>query len=1084
VIPLSGRPLEVPYSGKDGLSASEPGGLARLSAPAVATLTYSCDTLGDQAFGGKLRADRGQGGIMAYGDLSDLERSTCPAQWQAVLGFAMSRSSAVFYVRDLTGERPIRFISANVEAITGHKPAAFLEEPGFGRSQMYPEDLPRHDRCLNTLQERSEASLEYRFAVASGEYRWFREDLRLIESPGQTPQYVGCMIDITARVTAESQSRQWWCLLRDALDSVPNSFAIYDAQERLILCNMAFATAFGDWPESLAGTTVSDNARRFLAQAEVFDGEAVTDPEAMHPRALARLRDAHRNPIDMRLKSGTWLQITSHPTSNGGRVYIRTDITRLKHAEKSLRESEEHFRSIVEGNPSPVRVTDLDTTETLYESPAAAALLGRVDPDEKCTPLREAHVDPKVFDNVIVALKANGRVDGREIELKRADGTKFWAAWSSQAVRFQGRDVAVCSLVDLTESKRREAELLDSRETLDGAIEALNEGFALYDANDRLVMCNARYRAMNKPAAEFLVPGVTWREASRMRAESGLFPEAEGQIEQWIERRAKRRARAAAAEIPLSNGRWVQATYRRMRQGGLVHVWRDITERRKMEQDLRESEARIRQVLEACPVPITLNRADDGVILYENPAAQALIKYPEGESVATVLPRWTDIDERRTYIERLQKEGAVNGFETRYRKADGEEFPVAISSRLIDYRGQDVIVANIMDLTDRHAAEAELTRQREMLHQSEKLSALGELLAGVAHELNNPLSVLVGQALMLREDATDSRTAVRADKMGKAADRCARIVKTFLAMARQEPNETEPVDLNFAIENALEVTAYPLRTSGVDVVLRLAKELPCVMANDDQMRQVFTNLIVNAQNALQDKEGPKKLRITSSYRQRSDQIVVKLKDNGPGIPEEIRSRIFEPLFTTKDVGAGTGMGLALCHRIIEAHGGTIVLERASGDGSVFTIRLPRAKMEALPDAETWTEEPNNNGYRILVVDDEYDVGRIISDALERDGHTVEIARSGTVAMEKIKFQPYDVILSDIRMPGMDGPGLYRALSAARPDQIDRLAFITGDTLTPRVREFLVSSERPYLEKPVRPKDVRNLVDLLMRRKVN
>lgn len=1079
-----GLPLNAPFPGHHTKSPPELSGMITLSAPPVAALTNSCDTLGARNADTNQITNSRRGSIMADGDLNDLERSACPEQWQAVLGFALSRSSTVFYVRDLTGERPMRFISANVEAITGHKPATFLEEPAFGRSQIHPEDLHRHDRCLITLQERGEASLEYRLATASGEYRWFREELRLIKSSGQALQYVGCMSDITARVAAETQSRQLWALLRDALDSVPNSFAIYDAQERLILCNMAFATAFGDWPEALAGTTVSDNARRFLAQVELFDGEAVTDPEAMHGRAVARLRDAHRNPIDMCMKSGTWLQITSHPTSNGGRVYIRTDITRLKHAEESLRDSEAHFRSIVEGNPSPVRVTDLDTVETLYESPAAASLLGRAAPGEKSTPLRDAHVDPRVFDDVIAALKANGRIDGREIELKRADGTKFWASWSSQSVRFQGRDVAVCSLVDLTETKRRESELLDSRETLDSAIEALTEGFALYDADDRLVMCNARYRAMNKPASEFLVPGVTWQEIARIRAESGLFPEAAGRIEEWIERRAKQRARAVAAEIPLSNGRWVQATYRRMRQGGLVHIWRDITERRKMEQDLRESEARIRQVLEACPVPITLSGADDGAILYENPAARALMKYPEGQSVTTVLPRWADIGERRSYIQKLKSDGAVNCFETLYRKADGEEFPVSISSRLIDYRGQEVIVANLVDLTEHHASEAELTRQRELLHQSEKLSALGELLAGVAHELNNPLSVLVGQALMLREDATESRIAGRADKIGKAADRCARIVKTFLAMARQEPNETEPVDLHAVIDNALEVTAYSLRTSGVDVVLRLAKDLPCVMANGDQMRQVFTNLIVNAQYALQGKDGDRKLRITTSYRQRSDRIVVKLKDNGPGIPEDIRSRIFEPLFTTKDVGAGTGMGLALCHRIIESHGGTIMLERASGEGSVFAIRLPRANTEALPDVETWTERSNNDGYRILVVDDEFDVGRIISDALERDGHAVEIARSGTIAMEKIKFQPYDVILSDIRMPGMDGPGLYRALNAARPDQIDRLAFITGDTLTPKVREFLETSERPYLEKPVRPKDVRNLVDLLMRRKVN
>ncbi len=382
----------------------------------------------------------------------------------------------------------------------------------------------------------------------------------------------------------------------------------------------------------------------------------------------------------------------------------------------------------------------------------------------------------------------------------------------------------------------------------------------------------------------------------------------------------------------------------------------------------------------------------------------------------------------------------------------------------------------------RHQAEAELARQRELLHQSEKLSALGELLAGVAHELNNPLSVLVGQALMLRDDAPDERTTARAEKIRKAADRCARIVKTFLAMARQEPSKMAPVEVNSVIESALDVTAYLLRSAGIEVSLLLAKDLPSVTADADQLHQVLTNLIVNAQNALGDRERPRRLRITSSYRRKSDQIVVKVKDNGPGVPADIASRIFEPLFTTKDVGSGTGMGLALCHRIVEEHGGTIMLEKTQGEGAVFVLRFPLTKKTNRPASATVQAREHATGRRVLVVDDDEDVGQTISDVLEHHGHHVETVSSGAVALEKVKRQHYDVILSDVRMPGLDGPGLYRALAKERPERIAGLAFITGDTLTPSVREFLETSERPYLEKPILPRDVRELMDLLMRRK--
>ena len=1014
--------------------------------------------------------------------LGESDTPEAGAQHQAVLDFAVSRSSAVFYIADLAGDRPIRFISSNVRSITGHEPDAFLRDSGLGRRLIHPDDLPAYMSGLTVLQQRGEFAHEYRFATASGEYRWFHDDQRLIDDAGNAGQFVGCMFDITARVSAEAENRRLSRLLRGALESIPNGFALYDADDRLVLCNTACAAAFDAPPEALIGSSINDNARRMLRLVDLFNGQKVSDPEAIVERVLARIGMAEREPVEIRLKSGRWMQITSHPIADGGHVHIRTDITSLKDAEASLRESEEQFRSIVEANPSPVRVADLDTGEILYESPATAALLRRPWPSKKGWLVGENYADAQAYEDAIGTLKRSRRIDNRKIEMRHADGTTFWVALSSRTVRYQGKDVCVTSFVDLTETLRREAELQQSRETLDDAIEALNEGVAIYDAEDRLVMCNRRFREEHGPAADLLVPGATWLDMTRSRAETGLFPDAVGRTEAWIKERARRRTEASEDEIALSNGRWVQVSHRRTHQGGIVHVWRDVTERRRMVQELRESEAQIRHILKACPVPITLNRAEDGVILYESPAARALLRYAELEPGMSVVPRWVNPDERRTYLDRLRRDGAVDGLEIRYRKTDGEEFWTALSSRLIEYRGEEVIVSNLLDLTERHAAQAELERQRDMLHQSEKLSALGELLAGVAHELNNPLSVLVGQALMLRETAPDERTAERAEKIGKAADRCARIVKTFLAMARHEPTEMELVDLNAVIESALEVTAYLLRTSGVDVSLRLARDLPTVTANADQMRQVLTNLIVNAQNALQDKDGQRRLRITSRHHQKHDQIVLKVKDNGPGIPTEIRSRIFEPLFTTKDVGAGTGMGLALCHRIVEAHGGTITVEQTGDDGAVFTVRIPRAKKDTQPVSAQWREETHRTGHRILVVDDEYDVGEIISDVLEHDGHIVEVAHSGTVALQKIRRGHYDVILSDIRMPGMDGPGLYRALSATKPEQIDGLAFITGDTLTAKVREFLETSERPYLEKPILPRDIRELISLLMRRK--
>jgi PAS domain S-box-containing protein len=772
----------------------------------------------------------------------------------------------------------------------------------------------------------------------------------------------------------------------------------------------------------------------------------------------------------------------------GERVVVSNiiDLTDRMKMEEALREREEQFRHIVEGHPLPVWMVDIETARIIYESPAAAAMMGRDWPSAEPGYTTDHFADPSERVPLNDRLRRAGELKDVECRFKRADGKVFWASLNDKLIEYGGREVSITGFVDLTERKNREEELQHAREMLEDAIESLPDGFSLFGADDGLIMCNSKFKEFNELSADVLVPGVKWQDFIRIGAERGQYQVAIGREEEWIADRLKYKSlgtgQEGGVEFRQTDGHWYHAFSQSTRQGGYVGIRVDITERKKMEDSLRDSEAMVRQVLEACPVPITMNYLKDGTIIYESPAARSLLNYDVPQEGESVVGRWADPADRQAHNAQLQRDGEVDSLEVRYRKSCGEEFPCSLSSRLIEYRGEDVIVSSIFDLTERNASERELERQREMLHQSEKLSALGELLAGVSHELNNPLSVLVGQAMMLQETASDSDTKTRAEKIGNAADRCARIVRSFLAMARQEPTHAEPINLNAIIEEALEVTGYSLRTSDIDLIMRTAKDLPPVLADADQMRQVFTNLIVNAQHALEDLDGPRQLKVITSHRKRTSEVVVKIKDNGRGVPANVRSRIFEPLYTTKEIGSGTGMGLALCHRILEAHGGTIELESRAGEGAAFAVRLPCAAPLEAPGPTAEPGVKSSKGYRVLVVDDEFDVSQIISDVLKHEGHNVEIAPSGHAAMEKIKRQRYDVILSDIRMPGMDGPALYQAIGAARPDLIEGLAFITGDTLSPKVKEFLDASKRPYLEKPIGPKDIRDLVDLLMRHK--
>jgi CheY-like chemotaxis protein len=254
-----------------------------------------------------------------------------------------------------------------------------------------------------------------------------------------------------------------------------------------------------------------------------------------------------------------------------------------------------------------------------------------------------------------------------------------------------------------------------------------------------------------------------------------------------------------------------------------------------------------------------------------------------------------------------------------------------------------------------------------------------------------------------------------------------------------------------------------------------------VDADEDQIIQVLTNLIVNAEQALIDQDGPRKLHLRSYHDTATGQAVVRVADNGPGIPLQVQSRIFEPFFTTKEVGTGTGIGLAFSHRIITAHGGRMKVRSDPGKGARFYIRLDAATGARDVLSET---EPVEDGFsgRVLVVDDESGVAELIGDILIEAGYQVEIYNNAADALELLRTQWFDAVVSDIKMPGMDGPAFHEALSAIDPAIAHCTGFVTGDTLSGDVANFLSKTDQPHLEKPVTPLELLDLVGGLIERR--
>lgn len=469
-----------------------------------------------------------------------------------------------------------------------------------------------------------------------------------------------------------------------------------------------------------------------------------------------------------------------------------------------------------------------------------------------------------------------------------------------------------------------------------------------------------------------------------------------------------------------------------------------------------------------------------GSIVEFNPAAEAMFgwKRPEilGQDILhTIIPDHY----RGSYAtggEYLAGRGAPmvgQRVETTAQDRWGRVFPIEITVTEMPVADRKFFIGSIRDLSERRRAEAEINRQRERLHQNEKMAAMGSLLAGVSHELNNPLAVVVAQSTLLHEFATDPQTKARAEKVRAAAERCGRIVKSFLGMVRLQPTTQTETNLNQVVRSALEITAYGARSSGISVETELAEGPLAAMVDADQMTQVAANLLINSQHALMAQPGERRIRVRT-FRDGAD-CGFLVEDNGPGIAEELRQRIFESYFTTKAVGVGTGIGLSISRSIVERHGGLLWFEPVEPNGARFVVRLP-AHLSA--SAEQSVGGGLRRGIRrALIIDDEPDVAGSLADMLQLMGLETRVLTAWTSAeAELASFEP-DVVFSDLRMPGAGGLAIYRDLLAVRESFAHRFVLVTGDMLGAKAEvEALPPHLRPQLlEKPFTILDARGVI---------
>ena len=493
---------------------------------------------------------------------------------------------------------------------------------------------------------------------------------------------------------------------------------------------------------------------------------------------------------------------------------------------------------------------------------------------------------------------------------------------------------------------------------------------------------------------------------------------------------------------------------------GTVATLRDVTDPKRAQETLARSEARYRHLVESASDAIVTLDAN-GRFTTVNHAAENISGYKREELVGQWFAPMLPDDDLPKALGHFQQAlaGETGLFDSQFYRKDGEVRTISITYSTP--QKDEEVLCLIRDVTDQKMLQ-------EQLIQSEKMSAIGQLVSGVAHELNNPLAGISAFAQLLlaeKKFPPDQRTA--AETIYSEARRASRIVQNLLTFARQHKAEKVPTSINQVLDDTLELRGYELRVRGIDVRREYDDSLADTMADAHQLQQVFLNLITNAEQAMEQRDGHHH-RLTVRTRRNGEAVRIEVEDTGGGIPANLIERIFNPFFTTKPTGSGTGLGLSISLGIVREHEGRIWAENVASSGARFIVELPiiQARTSGEMPAITHVQAASgNDSLRVLVVDDEASVRVSLQRYLAGRGHHVETTASGEDALVRLRDAKYDAVIVDMRMPDLSGEQLYERLRSGDPGHAERVIFTTGDLVNEQMKRFLDGTGRPCVPKP-------------------
>jgi len=862
------------------------------------------------------------------------------------------------------------------------------------------------------------------------------EDARVLQ---RLADHVAVAI-VNARLYEElaESSREWTV----AFNAIPTGMVVIDDDGRIVRYN------------SRAMQLVDFETHRELVGRHFYEA-ILSDPRPIGDGCpLSRaLQDGVLGRATMRsIARGKLFDVVASPHPNGGAVVTFDDVT-AAHA------MGERNRLVLETASDTILVLD-PQRRISFANPAGAELFaGRG--ELAGTPL-SALVPAELAADVEEHITATLAGDSRRYDaiVVRGDGERRHVSVGQAALRDLDRVIGiVVALRDVTDERRAREAVAQSEARYRNVFETATDALFTLDTHGSVTSANDATCALFDARLDKLLgrPIARWVDDDDRAAVNDAFDDAvRGQGHRFdctVSRSTGERRQLSATTTPIRHGPQVT---------GVLVLARDVTEQRAREAALARFEARYADLVESASDAI-FTVGSDGKFTSVNRALEVATGKTRAELLGasfTVVIDPRDQDELQDTVREVMQGRRVRR-ELRYLDGNGVSRPAAmLASPLREGDAVTGVLAIVRDVGEEKLLVEQLVQQ-------EKLAAIGQLVSGVAHELNNPLaSVMAFSQLVLGSAGSDKERDEALLTIHGEAKRAAKIVSNLLTFARQHPPQRTTASVNSVITSTLELRRYALAVYGVELEEHLDDSLPPIWADPFQLQQVFLNLIGNAEQALRGWEGERRIVVTTEVR--GGKILVTVRDTGPGIPAAEIDRVFNPFYTTKGVGKGTGLGLSVSDGIVREHGGAIRVESSPGTGAAFVVELPIVAPpggSVSSSVETHEIPAGARSISILVVDDEPAIRSAIVRYFGGLGHTVDAAASGAEAHALIETRRYDALLLDFRMPDTSGDVIYRELLERDPALASRVIFLTGDSHNDATQRLIEQTGRASVMKP-------------------